>query len=293
MRYVDEIAALALPEPPAGYRRKFQAPSVRQGRQSDVTYVESWVTTPPSTYIWKRMAVGKGLTPEEARVQFSLLGTYRKQLKRLGWPTPEILYLSVRDDPSGSYIDAIEQFIDGVDSETLFTSRSTPDRLRWRVVDNVLSRMGGLRLHRLRRTIGGVELHAMPCGVDLKPSNLVYCGDSDRICLVDTFAPQVFRMDRVVDFTSKLTSFSPEMLLAVCGTREGALLRFWRLLESQWPVETIMEFDRRREEFGARMKNNRISTRERKFIESQIRENYPWLDNIYLNYKQERVDRVA
>ncbi|WP_189594830.1 hypothetical protein [Nocardia cerradoensis] len=239
------------------------------------------------------MAAGKGLTAYEARTQYSLLLEYRKQLGRLGWRTPTLLHLSVTDAPTGSYINAIEEYISGLDAETAFRTMDTSDAHKWDIVEHVVAETSRHRVFRSRASIGNARLGTLPCGIDLKPSNLVFDGIGKQLYLVDTFAPQIFSSGNVVGYTPKITPFTPEMLLAVCGTREGTLLRFWRLLESQWLATSRSDSDSRRERFNNTLIQYGLPLQERQFIVDQINGGYPWLDLVYASYGVNEAQQAA
>ena len=74
---------------------------------------------------------------------------------------------------------------------------------------------------------------------------------------------------------------SEETLLAVCGTREGALLRFMRLTERLWGQAGNHEKEEIRNGMMDLIKNLDLPEKEKGFICSELDNNYAWLDKVY------------
>ena len=72
----------------------------------------------------------------------------------------------------------------------------------------------------------------------------------------------------------------PENLRAVTASREGMVLRFWRLCEGFWAGESTPA--ERRARFLDLLPNVGAPDYEVAMIANEISQGYPWLDQIYL-----------
>jgi hypothetical protein len=128
-----------------------------------------------------------------------------------------------------------------------------------------------------RETIAGQTLTALPHGLDLEPANLVLEAGSNDLYFVDLFVPKELNdLGAWLIYSTKLDSLAPDALRAVTATREGAILRFWRLAEQHW--RNGDEAQQLRAEFLAQLRRVGLPDEELRFIQSEIEGGYPWLD---------------
>ena len=267
-------------EPTAALRFS-DAEGISQGRQSRVSVLEYDRDGKTHQVIWKRMGANKRLTHEEAHQLWLRLDSYRTSLLGSGWTVPQLLYSAVVEISKVEHqIFSYEQFIPGGDGDSLLADPSEPNFRKWHFVTEVLRR---LYAYPARRTneLGGRELTLLPHGLDLKAANLVLEPQTDQLYFVDLFGPKELTEDgnwRV--FSPKIDPLPPRNLMAVCATREGCLLRFWRLARRLWEpeytrrglltaelMEQLSRFDPPHSEFD--------------FIEQEIADGFPWLNELY------------
>ena len=205
------------------------------GRQSRVSILEYESKKQNHRVIWKRMGAGKGLTRGEAAEAKANLIPYQKSLKAHGWQLPQLYYL--KEVPTGNeyQIFSYEELVGQGDGEKIIIDPDEPNFKKWFIVRSVAEQMAKYFTPDLQKTsIMGKELTLLPHGLDLKPANVVTTDDRG-LFFVDLFGPKLLEPGGKWKFYSpKLDSLSEETLLAVCGTREGALLRFMRLTERLW-----------------------------------------------------------
>jgi hypothetical protein len=254
------------------------------GRQSLVdviTELEDGLA--PSSLIWKRMAAFKSLSHAEAESLQLKLKPYRQALGMAGWRLPANFGDEVIEYDDGFRIVATEQHIRGGDGEQLLKDPTAPDKRRWGLVEDVVLTLYNSYTHvnLPRQTIAGKELTALPCGYDLKPANVVLEAGSDRLYAIDVFGPKLLDKEgNWLAYSPKLDSLAQEKLRAVTATREGMLLRFWRLSEGFWQggEQTLQE---RQDHFLALLPSFGAPQEEVAFITNEINQGYPWLDAIY------------
>lgn len=232
--------------------------------------------------LWKRMGADKGLTAEEASALHARLQPYRADLQTAGWRVPQLPYTTVTGLAEESQVFSYEQFIGGGDGEKLLGNPAEPNFWKWYLVEEVIRTLARYPTAR-RRPIGiaGQKLTGLPHGLDLKLANCVREHGTNTLYFVDLFGPKELDADgRWLTYSTKLDSLPEESLLAVCATREGAILRCWRLAERHWPGN-VRGLDELRTEFIARLAALPLPAPESNFITSEIEAGYPWLDRLY------------
>jgi hypothetical protein len=253
---------------------------ISEGRQSRVSLLEYESRNQKNRVIWKRMGAGKTLTREEAERAKNEILPYQKSLRQFGWQMPQIYHLQTVTMEREHQIFSYEEPIGRGDGEKIIGDATEPNFRKWFIVRTVIEQMANYPKTSLRkRSFFGQELTFLPHGLDLKPANVVSTGDRG-LFFVDLFGPKLIDPDGDWQFYSKkLDSLPEEKLLAVCATKEGALLRFLRLCELIWeksgvPKELVRNGFKeiiRTTDFG----------KESNFVINQIESNYPWLENLY------------
>lgn len=267
-------------EPSANYQR-LDAPGISQGRQSRVTVLEFKLAGGNEAVIWKRMGVGKGLNMEEVELLHDRLRKYRRSLRNLGWNVPKIFHSHVICVGDEWQIYSYEQFIPGGDADFAVRSSTEPNYRKWQLLRAAIETLGEYPSDSLsRKVLCGREVTMLPHGLDLKLANLV--SDGSIVYFVDLFGPKELRDDGTwLSFTSKLDGLPEENLLAVTASREGAILRLFRLAEKSWVDSGSLREDVIREDFEAVLRQSGILQNERDFILSEISQGYPWLNELY------------
>lgn len=280
-----ELQLLKEHEPGVTFR-VLQGAGMSEGRQSRVSVLEYERGQETFAVLWKRMGAGKGLTHGEATALRARLHPYRADLIAAGWQVPQLLYTTVAELRGEHQIFSYEQFIPGGDGEHLLGNRAEPNFRKWYLVEEVIRILGSYPTDRLARTdLAGHRLTRLPHGLDLKLANYVLEQGSNRLSFVDLFGPkELDRRGSWLTYSHKLDSLAPASLLAVCATREGAILRCWRLAEQHWPGNgrTLEEL---RTEFVARLADLPLPAEEQAFITSEIEAGYPWLDGLYREHR--------
>lgn len=253
-----------------------------QGRQSRVSVLKYERSGEAFQVLWKRMAAGKGLDEAEATTMNARLTPYREALIEAGWQVPKLLYTRVSALPGEYQIFGYEQYIVGGDGEKLLANPDEPNFRKWFLVSEVVRTLYGYpRDSTHRGTVAGREVTQLPHGLDLKLANVVLEAPSNDLYFVDLFGPKELDEDgNWLTFSTKLDDLSPESLRAVTATREGAILRCWRLAEQYWSngYRTVEEL---RAEFLTRLDQLGLPAEELSFIRSEVEAGYPWLDAIY------------
>ncbi len=253
-----------------------------QGRQSRVSVVEYDKGNETFRVLWKRMAAGKGLEETEAVSLGDRLEPYRQSLVAAGWNIPKLFHTQVSTMPGEHQIFSYEQFIKGGDGEKLFEDAAQPNFRKWYLIKEVAHTLYNYSGDSLKRTdVAGARLTLLPHGLDLKLANIVLEQGTDQLYFVDLFGPKELDNEGSwLTYSSKLDSLPEEQLLAVCATREGALLRCWRLAEDKWNngYQSVEEL---RREFLSQLRDINIPPEEFTFIQQEIEGGYPWLNNVY------------
>lgn len=259
---------------------------ISQGRQSRVSILEYRERGTPQQVLFKRMGAGKGLPFNVARHLESRLESYRRELVRFGWNIPHTYYTKTLQQGNEGQIFSYEQRIGRADGEKIFTNPEQPNFLRWSIVRQTFAQLAHYprgALH--RKTISGREVTALPHGLDLKLANVVPDTDG-TLYFVDLFCPkEIGPAGSWLTYRSELDSLPEENLMAVCATREGAMLRFWRLAEMLWTQTVPTTPEQLREGFFALLDSLSLPQEEINFMQREVSSGYPWLDEIYSEAK--------
>lgn len=256
---------------------------ISQGRQSRVS-VLSYPRGDQTKYvIWKRMGVGKRLTRHEATEMWERLPHYKQALEGGGWTIPALLYSTVVDvSDVESQIFSYEQFIPGGDGDSMLSDPREPNFRKWHFVSEVLRVLYSYPEASLRQIkVGTRQCTLLPHGLDLKAANFVLEADSDLLYFIDLFGPkELSDRGRWRTYSPKVDPLPADNLRAVCATREGCILRFWRLARRLW------EPDRERRasltaDFLERLAAVEPPRSEFEFVQGEISSRFPWLDRLY------------
>ena len=277
-----EARFVAEREPLVGLR-PVQVPGISAGRQSRVSVMAYKQHGQTRHVIWKRMADGKGLTREEANEMWVRVPHYKASLESGGWKIPKLLYSTVYEvSASESQIFSYEQFISGGDGDAMLSDPGEPNFRKWHFVSEVLRTLFAYPKSSLKRAmIADRDLTVLPHGLDLKAANFVLEQGTNHLYFVDLFGPKELDDRRQWRFySSKIDLLPPDNLRAVCATREGCILRFWRLARRLWEPEKT----RRRKLTGELLKQIEAldpPAYEFEFIKNEIQDDYPWLTKLY------------
>lgn len=266
---------------PAAHFETVHAPGISQGRQSRVSVLEFKLSAGPELIVWKRMGVGKCLTEDEADLLHGRLRTYRRELRNFGWNVPKLFHTHTVQVGNEWQIYSYEQYIPGGDADFAVRDTTEPNFRKWQLMRAAIETLGEYSPGALtRKQVFGQNVTALPHGLDLKLANLV--NDGLVVYFVDIFGPKELTDDgHWLTYSSKLESLPEENLIAVCATREGAILRLFRLAEKSWIESGSSSRDVIRAEFEIVLKQSGIPTEERDFILSEVNREYPWLDRLY------------
>jgi hypothetical protein len=257
------------------------APGFTQGRQSRVSLLRYEFSDTSHLVVWKRMGAAKGLTPVEAQRMNTRLKPYRASLQSAGWRIPRLFHTRVADIENEAQIHSYEEYIAGGDAQTMLRDQRQPEFRKWFLVDELLRILFSYPTERLSRSkICGRVLTLLPHGLDLKPANLVLQAGTERLYFIDLFGIKETSRDSWLIYSEKLDTLPQRNLLAVTATREGALLRFWRLAEWQWRLGSVAVGDLRRE-FLDHVEAAEPPGPEFRFIVREIENGYPYLSQLY------------
>lgn len=255
---------------------------ISQGRQSRVSVLAYGAGDALQRVIWKRMGAGKGLAFDEAIDMRSSLEPYRESLLKFGWRVPAIYYHDVVDLSEETQIFSYEQFIAGGDGDSLLSDPTAPTFRKWHLIQEVfrtLYRYPAESLH--RRVVAGREVTCLPHGLDLKAANIVLEERTNQLYFIDLFAPKLLDIDgQIQGYTTKIDSLPEEHLRAVCATREGCVLRFWRLARRLWEREFARRGDLT-DDLLVILKAMGCPSEELATIEDEIRSGFLWLKQLY------------
>jgi hypothetical protein len=259
-----------------------EAAGLSQGRQSRVSVLEYERDGEPFRVLWKRMGAGKGLTESEARNMQLELAPYRSELIDAGWNVPKTLYSKLSPIDGEYQIFSYEQHIPGLDGEKMISNPDEPNFRKWYLANQVVRILADYPSESLHHeVIAGKTLTALPHGLDLKLANVVLEPNTDDLYLVDLFGPKrLYEHGRWRTYTAKMDSLSPDRLRAVTATREGAILRCWRLAEQHW-VNGYPTPEALRADFLDQIEQSGLPTDELALIRSEIQNDYPWFEAIY------------
>lgn len=271
-------------EPGTGTSLRFVHPrGMSQGRQSRVSVLAYGPKSKERRVVWKRMGAGKGLTFDEANAMWRRLIHYREKLITMGWKVPKLLYSAVVPvAPAETQIFSYEEYIYGGDAEAMLTSAKQPNFRKWYFVDKVLRTLYSYPSEALqRREVAGREVSLLPDGLDLKAANFVLEQGTDNLFFIDLFGPK--ELTDTGDwriFNPKIDTLPADNLKAVCATREGSLLRFWRLARRLWKSNKS-ERVALSNEFLDHVAAIEPPTEEFALIREEIEANCPWMEQLY------------
>jgi len=286
----DELTAM-LPDAELSIDPSHQT-GLSQGRQSEVYIITNHEGDPTAwaelgtnwVLVWKRMAVHKQLSHDEALRLQSSLRDYQNNLYQAGWRLPALFASEVINGDDGGFgIACAEQFIPGGDGEILLKDPSAPEHRKQALVEEVIMTLYAPHTHGdlPRRVLAGKEVSALPYGLDLKPANIVLIEPEDLLFVIDVFGPKQIGDDgQWLTYFSKIDSLPAQSLQAVTASREGAILRFWRLSEQFWAGDSMNLKERRAWMFDLLLAAG-APRQEVAFIADEISHGYPWLDEIY------------
>lgn len=255
---------------------------ISEGRQSRVSVLEYKADDQPRQVLWKRMGAGKGLSIEESSDLYSRLAPYKKKLETCGWTVPTLYYATPIEIDDETQIFSYEELITGGDGEFMVANREEPNFKKWFIIRSVLQTLANYPKQSLRRKIiAEQDVTLLPHGLDLKLANVVL-NEQGKLYFVDLFGPkELTENGRWLNYMPKLDSLPEENLMAVTATREGAILRFYRLAEQLWSQNCDMKSEIIRIGFREILANLNFPEQEKKFINSQLDANFSWLDKIY------------
>lgn len=257
-------------------------PDISEGRQSRVSVLRFKIGGESTEMVvWKRMGVGKRLTKSEAQFLHARLRTYRRSLRTSGWNIPKLFHTHVAKVDTEWQVLSFEQFIPGGDADHMIRKANVPNYRKWFLVRTAIETLAEYEPNLVRRTdLEGHKMTLLPHGIDLKLANLV--NDDGQVWLVDLFGPKELGEDGAWSaYNAKLDHLSEERLKAVTATREGSVLRLFRLAEESWLASGSIQKEVLRDNFEDVLEQSGIADREASFIMEQIRSDYPWLDKIY------------
>lgn len=265
----------------AHYEVVTDLPDISEGRQSRVSVLRFKIGgESEELVVWKRMGVGKHLTKREAQFLHSRLRTYRRSLRTSGWNIPKLFHTHVAKVDMEWQVLSYEQFIPGGDADHMFKKANIPNYRKWFLIRTALETLAEYDQHLIGpTTIEGQQVTLLPHGIDLKLANLV--NDEGQVWFVDLFGPKELEDGEWVSYNSKLDHLSEERLKAVTATREGSVLRLFRLAEESWLESGSIQRETLQDNFEDVLEQSGIPEREATFIMDQIRSDYPWLDKLY------------
>ncbi len=271
-------------EPGTGTNLRFvQAKGISKGRQSRVSVLAYGQGSRERRVVWKRMGAGKGLNVDEAELMWQRLAHYREKLIAVGWRVPKLLYSAVvpisQDEVQ---IFSYEEYIRGGDAEVMLKDPEQPNFRKWYFVDKVLRTLYSYPPDSLRREeVAGRTVSLLPDGLDLKAANFVLEEGTDDLFFIDLFGPKELTDDgqwRV--YSQKIDPLPADNLRAVCATREGSLLRFWRLARRLWKPDK-RERVAITEEFLDHVAAIEPPPEELAFIREEIENGCRWMEELY------------
>lgn len=259
---------------------------ISEGRQSRVSILEYKAGDETQRVIWKRMGAGKGLNLDEAVLFASRLEPYQKVLRDYGWDVPDIFHNQVVAVEGEYQIFSYEKLISGGDGKKMVINPKEPNFRKWFLLKSVVDTLAKHEAKDIKRTVyNGQELSRLPYGLDLKLENLVLSKEN-KLKFVDLFGPkELDGQGGWLTYSTKLDSLPPDNLKAVTATREGALLRFYRLTEKSWVDSSGIKKEDLRRGFLKVIRAAGFPEEEINFIELEVNRNFSWLDNVYSEKK--------
>lgn len=197
------------------------------------------------------------------------------------------MYAKVEKLGAESQIFSYEEYIPGGDAEHMIADPRVPNFRKWYVVEKVLRALYAYpNMDLVQRALVDKSVHLLPHGLDLKLANLVLHSETSQLYFVDLFGPkELTPVSREwVTYSSKLDSLPPDHLRVVTASREGLILRFWRLARRTWEPDKA----RRRllqDDFLERLKALDPPEPEFRLVRDEVENDFPWLDKIYLEHR--------
>jgi hypothetical protein len=258
------------------------ARGISEGRQSRVSVLEYEINGMREQVLFKRMAVGKKLTWHEAQEFFERLFLYRQVLVDAGWNVPHIFHAEPVTINDETQIFSYEQFILGGDGDFMFANPEEPQFRKWLLLRSILDTLVQYDERMLiREDIVGQRLTRLPHGLDLKLANLVL-ERNGKLYFVDLFGTKELGLDgRWLTYSPKIDLLPQEELKAVCATREGAILRLYRLAEQRWSQADGIAVDVLRDGMIHLVQSAHLPSEETVFILNEMKSGFPFLDSIY------------
>jgi hypothetical protein len=255
---------------------------ISEGRQSRVSVLEYEINGARERVLFKRMAAGKKLTQHEAQAFFERLLPYRRSLIESGWKVPRIFHAEPIDINEETQIFSYEQFIPGGDGDFMMENPEEPNFRKWFLIRSVLDTLVQYDERVLvREDVAGQCLTRLPHGLDLKLANVVL-DRSGELYFVDLFGTKELGPDGDwLTYSSKIDLLPQEELKAVCATREGAILRLYRLAEQRWLRAGGIEANVLRDGIINLVKSARLPKEETDFIVDEMKNGFRFLDSVY------------
>jgi len=121
----------------------------------------------------------------------------------------------------------------------------------------------------------------LPHGLDLKLANLVLEPATSQLYFVDLFGPkELDESGRWRIYSRKLDTLPADNLRIVTATREGAVLRFWRLARKSWEPDRARRVSLR-DQFVDHLESMGAPDDEFALIRNEIDQSFPWLNALY------------
>ena len=293
---VNELRQLKRQEPAASYE-PIAVPGFSQGRQSRVSVIQFKVGDGYEPIVWKRMAAGKQLTEEEAVDLEPRIRTYRRSLRDHKWNVPKINHSHPLYVDNEWQIWSYDQYIEGGDGDFLIKNPDVPNYQKWHVLRTIIETLADYPTESLFRwkVKEGKTLTGLIHGIDLKLANIV--SNRNMVWFVDLFGPKEVEWTPVaiqgenstftpswVTYNTKLDSLNSQDLLILCATREGAILRLYRLAEQLWLKTGASDLSDLRANFFKILKQVYLPLGEQELIRKEIESDYEWLNSIYSEY---------
>ena len=230
--------------------------------------------------VWKRIAADKGLTKEEAVELKNGIYAFNADLKRCGWNVPTIYQIHVIKADGGYQLFSYEQFIEGLEGEHMLKNGAW-NFCKWSLLRQVTDQIAAYSDLIPGVRFAGYELYQLPHAIDLRPANVVL-DEQGIMWNIDFFTPKVINHEtgELHIFNTKLEKLTQDKLLARESTREGILLRFFKLTEMMCQSISL---DKMREGFIDILDTSELPHAVKDFVSQQIQQNYPFLDKIYAN----------
>ena len=277
----EEVQLLGEHEPGLQFRPARDV-LITPGRQSRVSVLEYDIRDETYRVVWKRMGADKGLDSPETIQMRERLDPYRTSLEQNGWKVPRVFFTAVEKLGNDFQIFSYEEFIPGGDTEHMIGDSEVPNFRKWYVIRKVLETLYSYPEDQLqRRNLLGHDLTLLPHGLDLKLANLILDPNDSQLYFVDLFGPKELTAEGDwVTYTPKLDSLPPANLRVVTATREGAILRFWRLARRTWEPGR----EQRRmltDDFLEQLVLAGAPQTEMNVIRQEIANDYEWFNQIY------------